>query len=355
MDGFAMRSGDTESADSSVRLRVTGTVQAGAGTLPTVGEGEAVRIMTGAPLPPGADAVVPFEETEIDGDFVAVPSGRVSRSCVRPAGLDVRRGDHILTRGCRLAPAHIALAASVGADQLSVIRRPEVAILATGDELVEVGDPLEPGQIYNSNAHGLRAAVAQLGAVPHVLAPARDDASALRESLVGLRNVDLVLSSGGVSVGDFDYVKTVVEEIGNVNFWRVCMRPGKPLMVASLSPQGGPPVPMLGLPGNPTSTMVTFFVFARPLILKLLGSSRPFPQPVVAEAREELDNRGGRETYFRAVLELDNAGPSFHLAGGQDSSMLAPLARANALARVPADVETVKIGDRVDVLPLESP
>jgi len=349
MDGFALRASDTAAETDTVTLMLCGTVQAGTGNLPTIGPGEAARIMTGAPIPPGADTVVPFEDTRFDDRTVTVPAHRAAGACVRPAGLDVKKGDLLLPSGTRMGPAQIALAASVGIDHVKVYRRPVVAILATGDELVEPGTPLGLGQIYNSNAHGLTAAVTALGAIPTALRPARDDPEALAETLTSIQGVDLILTSGGVSVGDFDYVKSVVGQHGSVDFWRVRMRPGKPLMFGSLASSGGSPTLILGLPGNPTSTMVTFFVFAQPMILKLMGSRQCLPDPVWATASDSIDNRGGRETYFRVRLAYVDGRPEINLSGGQDSSMLLPLARANALARVPAEIDSIDPGDLVEV------
>jgi molybdopterin molybdotransferase len=353
MDGFAIRSVDTLSESHLVELRVAGAVQAGSLDPGSISQGEAARIMTGAPLPDGADAVIPFEETETREDVVVLPSGRKSGACVRPAGLDIKPGDRVLEPSARVGPRQIALAASVGASRLMVRQRPVVAILATGDELVEPGQSLKPGQIYNSNAHGLVAAVRELGAVPRLLAPARDDPDALRTIFRSLAGVDLILTSGGVSVGDYDFVKLVIGELGTVDFWRIRMRPGKPLMFGSLGAAGAPDgTTIMGLPGNPTSTMVTFFIFARPAILKLMGDPKPIPEPLLVVTDDDLDNRGGRETYFRVRLETRDGHLHAGLSGGQDSSMLLPLSRANALARVPAAIEHVAAGESVDVITL---
>jgi len=351
MDGFALRAADTTAPGPGVSLRTIGYIPAGAQSLPAVGAGEAVRIMTGAPLPPGADAVVPFEETDSDGDTVHVRAGITVGSCVRPAGLDVNPGDQILPEGTRLGAAQLAACASVGLATLSVRRRPAVAILTTGDELVDPGAALGPGQIYNSNAYGLEAAVQESGGTPLRLSPARDSPEALRDAIKGLPDADLILTSGGVSVGDFDYVKAVFASAGEVGFWRVRMRPGKPLLLASLARPDGQRVPVLGLPGNPTSTMVTFEVFGRPLIRRLLGQQPEVPKPLTARCVDRLDNRGGRETFFRVVLDDEEGLLSARLSGGQDSSMLVPLARADGLARVSAEVETVAPGETVLVYP----
>jgi molybdopterin molybdotransferase len=352
MDGFALRANDTNVAAGTVTLRVIGGIRAGSVQLLHVGTGDAVRIMTGAPIPPGADTVVPFEDTTTDDDSVTVPSHVPTGACIRPAGLDVKAGALVLEAGARLSSAQIAVAASIGADRLSVFRRPRVAILATGDELAEVGQPLQPGQIYNSNAYGLHAAVTLLGAEPQVLKPAHDDRQAIRDTLQGLEGIDLVISSGGVSVGDHDYIRLVVEELGSIDFWRIRMRPGKPLMVGSLKRSDGTRLRMLGLPGNPTSTMVTFHVFARPLILRMMGAREVMPSSVRAVTENDLDNRGGRDTYFRVVLDLSSGQPRARLSGGQDSSMLLTLARATGLARVRAEIEHVQAGDVVDVFPV---
>jgi molybdopterin molybdotransferase len=351
MDGFAVSSRDTISDGKTVGLRVMHEIPAGALDPGSIRAGEAARIMTGAPMPAGADTVVPFEETSTDDGIVTLASGLVTGACVRPVGLDIKPGDVVLERGTRIGPRQIALAASIGVSELSVFRRPTVAILTTGDELVEPGTPLRPGQIYNSNAHGLAAAVRELGAIPRVCKPARDDPDALREILSSLTDADLILTSGGVSVGDFDYVKQVMETIGEVEFWRIRMRPGKPLMLGwlpSSSPASGRTM-MIGLPGNPTSTMVTFFVIAQPVILRLMGHADPVPQPLHATTLDALDNRGGRETYFRVRVQTKQSRLLAHLSGAQDSSMLLPLSRANGLARVPADVERIEPGEGVDV------
>lgn len=367
MDGYALRAEDTES-DEPVVLSVTHEVPAGALDPGNVVSGAAARIMTGAPVPRGADAVVPFEETSfrpIDSSsatslsssedergvlgYVAVPSKLKTGACIRPMGLDIGAGDVILKPGAVLGSRQIALAASVGISAIRVTRRPIVSILTTGDELIEPGNPLRPGQIYNSNAYGLAAAVREVGAIPRVHKTAADDPVSLRETLLSLTDADLILSSGGVSVGDFDYVKQVIGELGSIDFWRIRMRPGKPLMVGELPSAFGKAVPIIGLPGNPTSTMVTFFVLAKPAILKLMGVSECLPQPVVAETVDAVNNEGGRETYFRVRVEVSHGRLIARLAGGQDSSQLLPLARANALARVPFDVTSVSPGDPVDI------
>ncbi len=355
MDGFALRAADTSSdSDNRIRLKVVAEIAAGQSDAGQINEGEAARIMTGAPLPEGADAVVPFEESSTAGPDVEVPSNVRAGASVRPAGLDITPGEVVLEPGTRLAARQIALLAAVGKPSARVYRRPVVGVLTTGDELVPPGRALQRGQIYNSNSYGLTAAVEELGALARVLGPAPDDPAILKSILDEAHDCDLLLTSGGVSVGDFDYVKQVLSESGDLDFWRVRMRPGKPLTFGRLSPHGGSKrVLLLGLPGNPTSTMVTFYVFARPLILKMMGISDPVPDPLTALADDALDNRGGRETYFRVILYRHEGRLRARSAGGQDSSMVLPLARATALARVPSDVVQLEQGQPVDVFPFD--
>ncbi len=305
-------------------------------------------------MPEGADTVVPFEETTTEDEWVRVPSNLSPGSAVRPAGLDINAGDTVLEPGIRLTARHIGLCTGVGRGALSVYRRPVIGVLATGNELVEPGLSLAWGQIYNSNAHALAAAVRELGAEPKVLGMAKDDPAELHRVLASCGDLDLLVSSGGVSVGDFDYVKTVLEETGEIEFWRVRMRPGKPLMFGWLNSIGQSRTMILGLPGNPTSTMITFYVFAKPVILKMMGLMNPLPDALEAVADDTLDNAGGRETFFRVFISAREGRLHARLSGSQDSSLLLPLARANALVRVPADVSRVDPGESVQVYPLET-
>lgn len=350
-----MRAADTETDGSTVDLRVTLEIPAGSLQTGSIRPGEAAHIMTGAPIPEGADVVVPFEETSSNDGIVSVPSRISPGQCVRPAGLDTTPGQVCLEAGVELGPRQIALCASIGVSSLSVHRRPVIAVLTTGDELVEPGRELNPGQIFNSNSYGLAAAVERTGALARVMKPVADDPTALRDILESIEDADLVLTSGGVSVGDYDYVQQVMGDVGRVDFWRIRMRPGKPLMLGRLMNGSGDEksTMIIGLPGNPTSTMVTFYVLAQPLIRKLMGLRHPLPKPLTAVAGTDLDNRGGRETFFRVRTEIEDGRLVAYLSGGQDSSMLLPLARANALARVASDVERVVVGEEIPVYPLD--
>jgi molybdopterin molybdotransferase len=341
MDGFALQSSSTAAARPAdpVLLRVTQNIPAGTFSARAVAESECARIMTGAPLPPGADAVVPFEEVEDRGEEILLSSTISRGSSVRPAGQDVGKGASILSAGSELNSRHIGLLAALGVETVAVSRRPVVAILSTGDELAPPGADLQPGQIYNSNAPMLAAAVIEAGAVPRVLPTSGDDPESLTEAIRGASGSDVLLTSGGASVGDFDYVKDVVGRGGELNFWRVRIRPGKPLLFGLVGN-----LRVIGLPGNPTSAMVTFEEFARPAIRRMLGASL-FRPMIQVRLDDRIDNRGGRRTYARARIYYDSN--EFHatLSGPQDSAMLVPLAHADGLVIVPEEREELEVGE----------
>ncbi|MBU1750664.1 MAG: molybdopterin molybdotransferase MoeA [Chloroflexi bacterium] len=348
MDGFAVRAEDT--VDAPVSLVVAGTVAAGYMYEGAVGPGQAVRIMTGAPLPPGADAVVRFEDTDAADDRVTIRVAVRPGNYVRPAGQDIRAGEVVVPRGTLLRPAHIGVLASVGQAQVSVIRRPRVGVLATGDELVPVGEPLQPGQIYNSNTYSMAAQVTAAGGIPVLLGIARDTKSDLTACFRrGLEaGVDLFITSGGVSMGDFDVVKDVLQAEGSMDFWRVNMKPGKPLAFGRLGS-----VPHLGLPGNPVSSMVAFQQFARPAILKMRGLTNLDSPTVDVILDEDVPAltltpdlvRDERRQYVRVMVETRADGPHARLTGSQDSGVLTSMARANALVVVPEGEAGARAGE----------
>ena len=345
MDGFAVRGADTALAgpDAPVRLPVRSYVPAGSMEQVVVEPGECARIMTGAPLPEGADAVVPFEDVEEREGSIIVSAPVQGGACVRPAGNDMRSGQPVLQSGSEIHAQQLALLASLGYGTVPVVRRPLVAVLSTGDELVSPGQPLRPGQIYNSNTPMLAAAVGEAGALAATLPHVADEPGALRAAMASARDADVLITSGGASVGDFDYVKDVVGEAGELQFWRVRVRPGKPLLLGRIGP-----TPVIGLPGNPTSAMVTFEQFVRPALRVMLGAPPLRPQ-VRAIVDERIDNRGGRRTFARVSLEQRDG--RFHVrpSGPQDSAMLLPLATADGLLEISEDTTELLPGDEATV------
>jgi molybdopterin molybdotransferase len=341
MDGFALVASATESAspEHPVGLRVTMRIPAGSAPAGAVAPGETARIMTGAPLPAGADAVIPFEDVDDRGDEIFVPRRVAPSACVRPAGQDVKEKAAVLRAATELRATQLALLAAIGIADVPVVRRPEVAVVSTGDELAASGTVLRPGQIYNSNSVMLSAAVEEAGGAPRTIESAGDSPDDLRRAFAAARGCDLLITTGGASVGDYDYVKEVIGEQGDIRFWRVRLRPGKPLIFGSVGD-----LPVLGLPGNPTSAMVTFELFVRPAIRTMLGLPSLRPR-VPAIVDERVDNHGERETYARVRLHWHDGRLHASLSGPQDSAMIAPLAHAHGLLVVPAEKGELAAGE----------
>lgn len=365
MDGYAVRSVDVVGATSEtpVTLRVVGSVAAGYVAGMQVESGTAVRIMTGAPLPVGADAVVPYEDTSdfdrsktarlaVPADKIEVRAAVVLHDHVRPAGEDIRRDERVMAPGRVIRPQEIGVLASLGRETVLVHRRPRVAILATGDELLEVHEPLEPGKIRNSNEYTNAALVTRTGGVPIRLGIARDTKADLTAKIrSGLeQGADLFLTSGGVSVGDYDVVKDVLGTEGKMQFWQVCMKPGKPLAFGLLS--GG--VPLIGLPGNPVSAMVSFEQFARPAILKMLGHT-DLSKPTVQAIIDEPLTNSGRRGFLRVIVTRQTEGYHARPTGEQGSGVLTSMAKANGLAIVPEGIQFVEAGSQLTVQMLDWP
>ncbi|MDP7080206.1 MAG: molybdopterin molybdotransferase MoeA [Candidatus Undinarchaeales archaeon] len=361
MDGYAVRASDTLSVP--VTLRVAGSVAAGYVHAETVAPGTAVRIMTGAPLPPGADAVVKYEDTsDFDrskqdrlaspADVIEIRASVPPKKNVRPSGEDVHSGEVVLERGRLVRPAEVGVLASLGCATVTVHRRPRVAILATGDELVDVDEPLGPGKIRNSNEHSMVALVTRTGGVPLALGIARDTTDDLTAKLrAALDNgADLVLTSGGVSVGDYDVVKDVLDAEGRMRFWQVNMKPGKPLAFGLLAGD----VPLVGLPGNPVSTMVSFEQFVRPAILRMLGRS-DLAKPTVRAVLDEAVSNSGRRGFIRVMVERRDDRFHAHTTGEQGSGMLTSMSRANGLAVVPEGTKRIEAGTELTVQMLDWP
>jgi molybdopterin molybdotransferase len=352
MDGYALRTADITAADAAhpVRLNLIGEVPAGSVFPGTVGAGQAVRILTGAPLPAGADAVIQQElTTPGDGEVAILARGAVGNN-VRAAGTDVPRGTKLLARGVELGAAELAVLAAFGMDPLPVTRRPRVAILATGDELAAPGERPRPGQIRDSNSAWLAAAVAQAGAEPWPLGIARDTADDLRAHLARAAAADLILTSGGVSVGTYDLVKDVLAEGGAVEFWRVRLRPGKPLAFGTYGA-----TPLFGLPGNPVSSAVTFELFARPAIRTMLGAAAVDRPLVEAELGGEAIARGDRRHYVRAHLSARDGRLIATPTGEQGSHRIASLLGAAALLVIHEGEGMVAPGTLVPALSLSGP
>ena len=365
MDGYAVRAADTAGAHdaSPVTLRVIGELAAGYLFDGEVAAGAAVRIMTGAPMPRGADAVVPFEETDEptgrtfgsfakSRDVVGILKAADLGANIRRAAEDVREGQSILSKGAVLHPPQIGVLASLGRATVRVHRRPVVAILSTGDEVREPGQTLSPGQIYDSNAYSISAMVLANGGIPKRLGIAKDTVEALTAKLREGLDADMLVTSAGVSRGDYDVVKDVLAKEGEIDFWTVRMRPGKPLAFGAF-PSAGRRVPHIGLPGNPVSSMVSFELFGRPAIYKMLGRSDWQRPRVRAIAEEAIPNTDARRVFARAIVTQRDGRYYAALTGPQGSGILTSMAVANALAVVPEDVAGIEPGDEVEALLLD--
>ncbi len=367
MDGYAVQAQDVSlaSPERPAELEVIGEVAAGYRFSGSVGRGQAVRIMTGAPVPPGADAVVPFEDT--DEPFHRPPSKahglarrrvRIFRPVpvganIRRAGEDISRGQKVLRAGTVLRPPEIGVLASLGRDRALVIRRPTVAIISTGDELARPGRPKSPEKIYDSNAYGLASLVKKMGGMPKLLGIARDTPHHLRAKIRRAAEADIVISSAGVSRGYYDVVKEILAQEGEIAFWTVAMRPGKPLAFGCLL-RGEKRTPFLGLPGNPVSALITFEIFARPAIMKMMGK-RDWSRPMVRAVAQERIHTGskGRVFYARCIVTEQDGIYYVRLTGPQGSGILTSMANANGLAVIPPDTQVVEAGEEIDVIMLD--
>ena len=353
MDGYVVRADDVRaaSAHSPVLLKVIGDIPAGTNPTMQIEKGSAARIMTGAKLPPGADAVVPVEATDnaqtviggVTPDRVSIFESVHAGDYVRSVGEDVCAGDIIFRAGAIISAYDVGALAALGVQRVHVVRRPRVAIFSTGDELVSVDQTPGPGQIRDINMHALSALIKKYGGESLMLGILRDDVNVVHRALMDAvdQKADMIVSSAGVSVGAYDVVKSAVERDGSLNFWKVKMRPGKPLAYGKV--RG---VPFFGLPGNPVSAIVGFEIFVRPALLKLGGYAR-VEKPILNVVVSETLRSDGRETYLRAVVTRDGDEYVAHSAGGQGSNIVSALTRANALVIIPEDVTEVKAGERL--------
>jgi molybdopterin molybdotransferase len=349
MDGYAVRASEIRSATASIPVRLPVVGESRAGSMPSaLATGTAMRIMTGAPMPAGADTVVRQEDTARDGATVLIEVATATGTSVRRRGADIRAGATVLHPGLQLTSVDIAVAAALGHAELLVGARPRVALFATGDELVAAGTPPGPAQLVDSNSPMLGAAVREAGGLPTFLGIGGDSKESLHAILETARTADLIVSSAGVSVGDHDWVREVVAEMGTISTWRVAMRPGKPVLTGTV----GDAI-FIGLPGNPVSSSVTFELFARPVIRKMQGASALYRRRVQVRLGEDMSKPEALETYARAVLrETTGDLPSATSSGDQGSSMLQSLTRADCLLVLPVGLEVVPAGTVVEAIPL---
>jgi len=368
-DGYAVRSKDTigASQQSPRFLRVVDTVRCGSSCESEVEPGTAIRIMTGALIPGGADSVVKFEDTDEaqrQGSSISQPPAEIGILGEVKAGLYVRRagesiaeGSKALSKGTVIRPAEVGVLASLGCSRARVIRRPVVAILGTGDELVDIHKPLPPGKIYNSNTYSVAAQVLRYGGIPKILGIALDSEDSVVAGLHQGWDADMLITIGGVSMGDYDIVKDVLAKQGEITFWKVRMKPGKPLAFGTIkgSSKAGVArdIPHLGLPGNPVSSMVAFELFARPAILKMMGKKNLAKPTIEAVMENPIVNNDGRRVFARAVVERRGSQYFARLTGPQGSGILNSMKLANGLIIVPEDKSEVKAGDVAPVIMLD--
>jgi molybdopterin molybdotransferase len=368
MDGYAVRAEDIKGAspENPIVLRVIDMVIAGGTPKKSVIPGTAVRIMTGAPIPTGADCVVAFEDTDESrrtansGGFpneISIESKEISDSNIRKAGESIRKGEKILSEGTTIRPSEIGVLASMGLAKIKVIRRPTVAILATGDELTNLGEPLAEGKIYNSNTYSVAAQVIRDGGIPKLLGIALDnEASVVNKINQGL-DADLLITIGGVSMGDYDVVKNVLAKQGEIVFWKVRTKPGKPLAYGNIKRVGKGEslrdMPHLGLAGNAVSCMVNYELFVRPAILKMMGKKNLNKPTIEATLEDNITNSDGRRVFARVIVEKKDGQYYARLTGPQGSGILTSMALANGLAIVPEDKQKMKKGDKIRVMMLD--
>jgi molybdopterin molybdotransferase len=347
MDGYAIRTEDSRGAspENPVRLDVIEEIPAGSVPTKAIGQNEAARIMTGAPVPEGADAVVRMEDTRKDGERVLVFAVAPKGWNIRCAGEDVRQGDKVIPRGEIIRPAAVGMLASLGRSFVFVHQRPVVAIVATGDELVEIDEAPSGGKIVNSNSYAIAALARECGAVTLQIGIARDSREDLLAKFRAALRADLIVSSGGVSVGDYDLVKEIMKEAGNrMHFWQVAMKPGRPIAFGALGD-----VPVFGLPGNPSSSMICFEQFVRPAILKMLGHTDLFRRTVRARIEKGIEKRKGITHFIRALIRRDGDGYAVVTTGDEGSGVLKSMVRVNGLIILPEESTVVGPGELVTV------
>jgi len=347
MDGYAVRRSDTQGATKNhpLKLNIIEDIPAGRIARKKINKGEAARIMTGAVIPEGADAVIRQEDTFKDGKTVTLYVAAKKGENIRFAGEDVRKGELVVKKGSLLHPAHIGMLASLGKASVKVYRKPRVAIMSTGDELVHIKTNPGPGKIVNSNSYSLAAQILECGATPVMLGIVKDKKSDLEKKFQTAIRADVIISTGGVSVGDFDFVKNVMGEIGNaMHFWQVAMRPGKPLAFGAIKN-----VPLFGLPGNPVSAMVSFEQFVRPSLLKMQGHRNIFRQTIKAVCAEDFQKQAGFRHFIRAIVRKEKDRYIATTTGDQGSGILKSMVAANGLIVMGENETRIKKGTLVTV------
>ena len=352
MDGFDVRVADVLGAGSATPIRLPVVDDIPAGSMPThqLRSGEAARIMTGAPLPPGADAVVPVEETDFNSREKGTPlpeSVQIFKAAkvganIRKRGDDIHRGQSILPKGLRLRAQDLGMLAMFGIADVPVVRKPRIALLSSGDELTPIGQPLDKGKIYDVNSYTLGAMLEANGCEIVPLGVAADTPKSVKDALANAKDADLIVSSAGVSMGSFDFIKDIIEKNGELNFWRINMRPGKPLTFGHYKN-----LPFIGLAGNPVSAFIGFMVFVRPVIARMLGDENNDRQLISVHLAEAITS-DGRESYLRAKVERKNGTLRARLTGHQGSGNLFSMVQANALLIIPAGVKSLPIDSEVD-------
>ncbi|NIP78677.1 MAG: molybdopterin molybdenumtransferase MoeA [Gemmatimonadetes bacterium] len=361
MDGYAVRREDVAGAgpDTPVRLAVVDDIPAGGFPARAIGPGQAAKIMTGAPVPEGADSVIRVEHTDAGDEAVEIRDGSDAGRNIRRRGEDLADGELALRRGTAIGPAAMGVLAIVGMARPRVVRRPVVAILSNGDELVDLDefDQVRDGRkIVNSNSYSLAGAVAAAGGIPRLLGIARDDAADIREKIRAGLDADVLLTSAGAATGEHDRVKDVLDELGyELDFWRVRMRPGSPASLGRIPRPGRRPLPVWGLPGNPVSALATFMVLARPALRRMLGRDRVHNAVFPVEAGERIPSKPDKTHFQRVILEPGDPVPRARPTGSQGSGILTSMTRADALFVVPEGRSGVEPGERGVALPLGPP
>lgn len=347
MDGYAVRYEDIKEAskENPSVLRVIEDLAAGYVAKKIIGRGEAIRIMTGAPVPDGADTVVMVEDTEKDGDLVKIYGKPLLGENIRLSGEDIKAGELVVPKGTLIRPAEIGIIATCGRAYVSVYQRPRVAVISTGDELVDVDEEISEGKIVTSNSYTLSSMAADCGALPFQVGIAKDTKDALKSKLLEGLNADVIITSGGVSVGDFDFVKDVLKELGSeMKFWKVAMKPGKPLAFGTIGSK-----PAFGLPGNPVSCMVCFEQFVRPSLLKMLGYGRIYRPVIDAILKEDTKKKPGRKHFIRSFVKFEEGRYTVTTTGDQGSGILKSMVAANGFLIFPGELSILKAGDTVKV------